>query len=121
MMGPWVVIGFALLLASAAMADDPGATGYCSGSKPCLTTFHNSNTRVGVNSHETVLTPSVLPTHFSTITGFDGMIYGQPLYVSNVPFSAGTCTTGTRNMVYVATENNTVYAIDADNYSICAS
>jgi hypothetical protein len=118
MIRPWAVIGFALLLASAALADDPGATGYCSGNKPCLTTFHNSNTRVGVNSHETTLSPSNLPTASTSITGMDGMIYGQPLYVSNVPVSIGTCTT-TRNMVYVATENNTVYAIDADNYSIC--
>lgn len=36
----------------------------------------------------------------------DGQIYGQPLYVPGI---------GGKNVVYVATENNKVYAFDADN------
>jgi hypothetical protein len=40
----------------------------------------------------------------------DGQIYAQPLYVPNLSV-AGT----TRNVVYVATQNNSVYAFDADD------
>jgi hypothetical protein len=41
----------------------------------------------------------------------DGIIVGQPLYASNVLMNDGQ----THNVVYVATQHNTVYAFDADN------
>ena len=76
-------------------------------------TYHNNNLRTGANTAETTLTPAnVNVKTFGKLYAFavDSVIYGQPLYVPNVPVN-GT----THNLVIVATENNTIYAFDADN------
>ena len=79
-----------------------------------VTTFHNDNARSGVNAKETILTPANV-----NVSAFgrkftqpvDGYLYAQPLYLANVAIPGK----GTHNVAYVATENDTVYAYDADN------
>jgi hypothetical protein len=104
-------------------AQDPSTGGACA-THPCMTTFHNSNTRIGLNPRETVLVTNssgAFPTlTYSTISNLDGMIYGQPLYVYGVAWTGSTTCPNPTNMVYVATEANTLYAINADSpYTIC--
>ncbi|HTT40535.1 MAG TPA: hypothetical protein VMH32_23005 [Burkholderiales bacterium] len=77
-------------------------------------TQHNDNARTGANLHETHLNASnVNAQHFGKLfeRSVDGSIYAQPLYASGV----NTASHGVRNVIYVATMHDTVYAFDADD------
>jgi hypothetical protein len=80
-----------------------------------ITTYHFDNNRTGWNSHETVLTPAnVGSSSFGLLktVALDDQVDGQPLLVPGVTISAGGHP-GQHDVVYVATEGNTIYAIDA--------
>ena len=75
-------------------------------------TQHNDNFRSGLNNHETILTTSnVNSTQFGKLFSLpvDDQVYAQPLVVSNVNIADSF-----RNVLYLATVNNTVYAYDAN-------
>ena len=81
-------------------------------SQVAVTTHHNDTSRTGQNLGETILnTSNVNVNTFGKLFSrtVDGQIYAQPLYVPNLSLD-GT----TRNVVYVATQNDSVYAFDAD-------
>src|SRR5579864_344576 len=82
-----------------------------------VTTYHYDNLRTGWNSNETVLTPgNVKSTTFGLLHSvtLDQQVDAQPLIVPGESITAGTHQ-GIHDVVYVATENNTIYAIDASS------
>src|SRR5580658_4006719 len=77
-------------------------------------TYQYDNTRAGQNQNESLLTPaSVGSGNFGKLFSYpvDGVIYGQPLYMQGVNIAGA----GFHNVVYVATEHDSVYAFDADS------
>lgn len=75
-------------------------------------TYHNNNARTGFDNEETILTlANVNSTTFGKlfVVPADGLVDAQPLYISNVTISGVA-----HNLLIVATENDTVYAYDAD-------
>ncbi len=86
-----------------------------SASGQAVTTYHVDNNRTGWNSHETVLTPAnVGSASFGLLHALqlNDQVDGQPLFVPAVNITAGT-SKGLHDVVYVATEGNTIYAVDA--------
>ena len=78
-----------------------------------VVTQHYDVQRTGWNSQETVLTTSnVTVRHFGLLhsVAVDDEVDAQPLLLTNQPISG---VQGNRTVVYVATEGDTVYAIDA--------
>jgi len=80
-------------------------------------TQHNDNARTGTNLLETRLTHKTVKDGFGKLfsRAVDGQIYAQPLIVSGINIAGKV-----RNVVYVATMKNNVYAFDADDPAAAA-
>lgn len=79
-------------------------------------TYHNDIGRTGQNLAETLLTPaSVNSARFGKLFSHqvDGDIYAQPLYAPKVAIRGK----GIHNVVFVATQADSLYAFDADSDS----
>src|SRR3954464_8627470 len=79
-----------------------------------VTTQHNDAARTGANTSEALLTTTnVNVSEFGKVFErvVDDEIYAQPLFVDGVNIP----NVGVRDVVYVATNNDSVYAFDADN------
>jgi hypothetical protein len=75
-------------------------------------TYKNDLLRSGLNSTETLLTPAnVNSTTFGLLRNLsvDSYVDAQPLYVSGLSISGVS-----HNVVFIATENNSLYAFDSD-------
>ena len=97
------ILSFVLLLPSLAYAQ-------------AVTTAQYDNARTGANLKEKILTPAnVSVSQFGKLFTFevDGDVYAQPLYVPEVEVPGK----GKRNLLFIATENDSVYAFDADGTS----
>jgi Bacterial Ig-like domain (group 1)/PQQ enzyme repeat len=100
-----VVLGALVTLSSPALL--PGASAQVS-----VLTNKYDNARDGLNSSESLLSlGNVTSSQFGKLNTFnvDGYIQAQPLYMYGLSINGGT-----HNVVFVATMNNSVYAIDAD-------
>lgn len=88
-----------------------------------ITTHHYDNYRTGWNQNETTLTPANVASssfvHLGTVA-LDAQVDGQPLVVPGVLITAGSHQ-GIHDVVYVATEGNTIYAIDAEKGTVLLS
>jgi len=86
-----------------------------SGNNVCYTTFQGGVSRRGFNPNEPTLTQAMVTAttgkhlHKQFSIQINGAVYAQPLVLPNVVISGATYT----DVVYVATEQDAVYAIDA--------
>ncbi len=79
-------------------------------------TYHNDNARTGLNPNESQLRPdNVIVGKFGPLFSrtVDGHVYAQPLYKAGVMVGGKA-----HNLVYVATQHDSVYAFDADDPSV---
>jgi hypothetical protein len=103
-------------LGSVVSPDDPLTVAVTSSNVSDVVTHHYDAMRSGTNTHELTLTPSnVNSTTFGKVAefGVDGQIDGQILYLNQVAIPGA----GNKNVLYFATENDSVYAVDADSIS----
>jgi hypothetical protein len=98
---------FSWLWNTPALADNPPAP-----STVTVLTYHNDLARTGQNLVEKILTPANVNFYGFGKLGFlavDGLVDAEPLYVSNLKVAAHA-----HNIVFAATEHDSVYAFDAD-------
>ncbi len=82
-----------------------------------VTTYHVDSLRTGWNRTEKILTPARMASpSFGLLHGvpLDDQVDAQPLVVANQPIAGR----GVHTVVYVATEGDTIYAIDASTGQI---
>jgi hypothetical protein len=93
-------------------------------SQTAVTTYHYDNYRTGWNSNETSLTPAnVNHKTFGLLhtVKLDDQVDAQPLVVPGVLITAGKFQGTTHDVAYIATEANTIYAVDAQSGTVLLS
>ena len=78
-----------------------------------VATYHNDLARDGANTQEYALTTSTVNTStFGKLFSctIDGAVYAQPLWLANVTVNGAK-----RNVIFVATQHDSLFAFDADN------
>ena len=122
-----IAIALTLLLSAAALAACSGGNSHVSSSSPPpagggiptptqhtdVVTYKNDPARTGQNLTESVLTPSnVNASHFGLLRmlAADGNVDATPLYLSGLTVQGAT-----HNVVFIATESDSVYAYDSDS------
>jgi hypothetical protein len=108
-----VLLSIALLVASILILRYGMLVGAAVAFKGALT-YHNDNLRTGRNSNEATLT--LKNVNYNTfgklfVIPTDGLVDAEPLYAPNISIPEN----GTHNVLFVATENDTVYGFDADS------
>jgi hypothetical protein len=80
-----------------------------------VTTYHYNNLRTGWNREETVLSAKTFPSSFGVLqtVALDDQVDAQPLLVPAVQIAGGV-----HDVLYVVSQNNTVYAMDASTGAI---
>ncbi|HEY0752739.1 MAG TPA: hypothetical protein VGD98_02075 [Ktedonobacteraceae bacterium] len=108
-----------IVFASPLQASNSKAPAYTAGpASTAVTTYKQDNSHSGDQKNETILnTSNVNASKFGKKVSYpvDGQIYAQPLFVPDVTIN-GT----NHNVVFVATEHDSVYAFDADQTSAVA-
>src|SRR6516165_9544771 len=122
-----IAIALTLLLSAAALAACSGGNSHVSSSPPAsagggiptptqhtdVVTYKNDPARTGQNLTESVLTLSnVNASHFGLLRmlAADGNVDATPLYLSGLTVQGAT-----HNVVFIATESDSVYAYDSDS------
>jgi hypothetical protein len=97
------------------------ALGACAlAAQTSVVTYHNDNSRTGLNPNETLLTPANVKAGLFGKRYFlqvDGGVYAQPLYLPRVKIPGK----GFRNLLFVASAHDSLYAFDADDESATGS
>ena len=99
-----LILGMAIALTTA-----------CEKRHSAVTTYHYDNLRTGWNSEEERLTPATVNSpKFGWLHSVvvDDQVDAQPLVIPDEKITSGPHQ-GSHDVVYVATEGNTIYAIDA--------
>jgi hypothetical protein len=97
---------------SVASPADSGSASVAVTDLPGVFTYHNDLSRDGANTQEYALSPSTVTTaNFGKLfsCAVDGAVYTQPLWVPGLSIGGGT-----HNVIFVATQHDTVFAFDAD-------
>lgn len=104
-----VLLGFVSILLL-----KPGrASGSSECSLGCVSTYGYDYNRDNINSSESILKATTLTSLTPTNSpDLSGIVYAQPLYVSQASITGQSSAV---NVFFVATEENWVYALDADN------
>ena len=117
---PWVAFPLAVFVFTGCSSTQTmlngGTPGRPGPSTTDVLTYHYDIQRTGQNLNETTLTTSnVNATTFGKVgeLSVDGQIDGQALFVHQLAISGQ----GNKDVLYVATENDTVYAVDAQSVS----
>jgi autotransporter-associated beta strand protein len=86
-----------------------------------VTTFHFDYQSTGANLNETQLTPTTVnPTSFGKLfsTPLNGSLYAQPLVLTNVAITGGGSPGTYNSVVFAATTNDSLFALNASNGAI---
>lgn len=104
----------ALPVASTAATSTSASAG---GPSIAVTTYHYDTLRTGWNSNETDLSAATFPATFGVLqsVALDDQVDAQPLLVPNEQIAGGL-----HDVLYVVTESNSIYALDANSGAILA-